>query len=81
MPSTDALGLVLAAKAGYDPRAGVTLWQKMGAATAGKAPPQWLSTHPAGATRIKDIESRLPRILPDFQNAQRPSRRFQPALA
>jgi predicted Zn-dependent protease len=77
----DALGLVLAAKAGYDPRAGVTLWQKMGAATAGKAPPQWLSTHPAGATRIKDIQARLPRILPDFESAQRPARRFEPAQA
>ncbi len=40
----DALGLVLAAKAGYNPRAGVTLWKKMLAANKG-APPQWLSTH------------------------------------
>ncbi len=77
----DALGLVLAAKAGYDPRAGVTLWQKMGAATGGKAPPQWLSTHPAGANRIKDIQGRLPRVLPDFENAARPQRRFEVAQA
>ena len=59
----DALGLVLAAKAGYDPRAGVTLWKKMTAYSAGRAPPQWLSTHPAGQTRIKEIEARLPRVL------------------
>ena len=43
----DALGLVLAARAGYNPRAGVTLWQKMLSANKG-APPQWLSTHPSG---------------------------------
>ena len=73
----DALGLVLAAKAGYDPHAGVTLWQKMTAVTAGKAPPQWLSTHPAGQTRIRDIEARLPRVLPDYQAAPRPERRFE----
>ena len=77
----DALGLVLAAKAGYDPRAGVTLWQKMAAATGGKAPPQWLSTHPAGADRIKDIQGRLPRVLPDFEAAGRPQRRFEVAKA
>ncbi len=75
----DALGLVLAAKAGYDPRAGVTLWQKMGAATGGKAPPEWLSTHPAGASRIKEIQGRLPRVLPDFEAAERPQRRFEVA--
>ena len=75
----DALGLVLAANAGYDPRAGVTLWQKMGAATGGKAPPPWLSTHPAGASRIKDIQARLPRVLPAFEKSARPPRRFEAA--
>jgi len=72
----DALGLVLAARAGYDPRAGVSLWQKMGAANAGKAPPAWLSTHPAGPERVKEIEQRLPRALPEFQRAAQPDRRF-----
>ncbi len=72
----DALGLLLAARAGYDPRAGVALWQKMASANAGKAPPQWLSTHPAGPERIKDIEARLPRSLPEFQRAGQPDRRF-----
>ncbi len=74
----DALGLVLAARAGYDPRAGITLWQKMGAQSGSKAPPQWLSTHPAGTARIKEIESRLPRVLPDYQAAPRPTQRFGP---
>ena len=75
----DALGLILAAQAGYDPKAGVTLWQKMSAATAGKAPPQWLSTHPAGQTRIKDIQARLPKVEPLFAAAGKPDKRFPPA--
>jgi predicted Zn-dependent protease len=74
----DRLGLVLAARAGYDPRAGVTLWQKMARATGGKAPPQWLSTHPAGETRIRDIEGKLPGVLPTFEAAAKPDRRFGP---
>ena len=73
----DALGLVMAARAGYDPRAGVTLWQKM-TADGGGAPPALLSTHPAGPTRIKDIEARLARVLPDFDAARKPERRFAP---
>ncbi len=74
----DALGLVLAAQAGYDPRAGVSLWNKMTEMTAGRAPAQWLSTHPAGATRIRDIETRLPSVLPRFNAASPPDRRFAP---
>ena len=50
----DIVGMELAARAGYDPKAGVTLWQKM-LATGKGAPPQFLSTHPSGATRIQDI--------------------------
>jgi predicted Zn-dependent protease len=72
----DALGLILAAQAGYDPKAGVTLWQKMTAVTAGKAPPQWLSTHPAGQTRIKDIQGKLPQVQPIFTAAAKPDKRF-----
>lgn len=73
----DALGLVMAAQAGYDPRSGVTLWQKMGAAGGG-APPPFLSTHPSGPQRIKDIEGRLDRSLPLFEQATKPDRRFGP---
>jgi predicted Zn-dependent protease len=62
----DLVGLELAARAGYDPRAGVTLWRKMSAASSG-APPQWLSTHPAGETRIADIESHLPQVMPLYE--------------
>ena len=64
----DTVGLELAARAGYDPRAGITLWQKMQGANKG-APPQWLSTHPAGDTRIKEIERNLPRVMPLYLRA------------
>jgi predicted Zn-dependent protease len=64
----DLLGMELAARAGFDPRSGVTLWQKMGAANKG-APPQWLSTHPAGGTRISDIEKNLPKVMPLYNKA------------
>ena len=73
----DRLGLVMAAQAGYDPRKGVTLWEKMTSTSRG-APPQMLSTHPAGPTRIRDIQDKLPGVLPLFERAARPSRRFAP---
>jgi predicted Zn-dependent protease len=72
----DALGLLLASRAGYDPSAGVSLWRKMTEANAGKAPPAWLSTHPAGPERVRDIEARLPRALPEFRRAPRPDQQF-----
>ncbi len=59
----DLVGMELAARAGYNPRAAVSLWQKMGAANKG-APPQFLSTHPSGPSRIADIEKNLPKVLP-----------------
>jgi predicted Zn-dependent protease len=76
----DALGLVLAAKAGYNPRAGVTLWKKMLEASKG-APPQWLSTHPSGEQRIREIENRLSVVEPIYAAAQKPPQRFAPPPA
>jgi predicted Zn-dependent protease len=73
----DALGLIIAAQAGYDPRAGVTLWQKM-SRVGGDKPPPWLSTHPAGEKRIASIEARLPQLSPVFGSAPKPPRRFGP---
>ena len=72
----DLVGLELAARAGYDPHAGVSLWQKMGAANKG-APPQWLSTHPSGPTRIREIEANLPKVDPLYARATRPTQRFE----
>lgn len=66
----DLVGMELAARAGFDPRAGVTLWQKMGAANQ-SAPPQWLSTHPSGKARITDIEANLPKVMPLYEQARR----------
>lgn len=66
----DLVGMELAAKAGFNPRAGVTLWQKMSAGNRG-APPEFLSTHPSGQSRIADIEKNLPRVLPFYDKARR----------
>jgi len=65
----DLVGMELAARSGFDPRSGVSLWQKMAIASKG-APPQWLSTHPAGNTRIADIEANLPKVLPLYSRAR-----------
>ena len=64
----DAVGLELAARAGFDPRAGVALWQKMAQASQG-APPQWLSSHPAGSNRIQQIQNHMPSVLPLYAQA------------
>ena len=57
----DLVGLELAARAGYDPRAAVTLWQKMGQAT-GNGGIGFLSTHPTGPDRIRELEQNVPRV-------------------
>ncbi len=73
----DIVGMDLAARAGYDPRAGVSLWNKMIEASKG-APPQFMSTHPSGPTRIRDIEAKLPKVLPLYERAPKPGRKFGP---
>ena len=65
----DVVGLDIAARAGYDPRAGVALWQKMALASKG-APPKWLSTHPAGSDRIAEIKRHLPEVMPLYAHAK-----------
>lgn len=65
----DLVGMELAARAGFDPRAGIILWQKMDAASRG-APPQWLSSHPSGKNRIREIEAQLPQVLPLYEQAR-----------
>ena len=62
----DRIGIELAAKAGYDPRAAVTLWQKM-AKAGGKGPPEFLSTHPAPGNREKNLASLIPQMMPYYQ--------------
>jgi Zn-dependent protease with chaperone function len=69
----DLVGMDLAARAGFNPRAGVTLWQKMSAANSA-APLEFLSTHPSGDTRIEDIEQHLPEVLPLYEKAVKDSK-------
>ena len=64
----DRIGVELAARAGYDPRAAVTLWQKM-AKAAGSGPPQFLSTHPSPENRISDLQVYAERVMPLYRSA------------
>ncbi len=64
----DKMGLELAARAGYNPDAAVTLWQKMSANNNG-APPEFLSTHPASENRIKDLQALAPKVRPLYEAA------------
>ncbi|ELX12476.1 peptidase M48 [Janthinobacterium sp. HH01] len=65
----DLVGLDLAARAGYDPRAGVALWQKMGAVNKNQPLP-FLSTHPSGSKRIDDMNKNMHLVLPVYARAK-----------
>jgi predicted Zn-dependent protease len=63
----DEIGIKLAAEAGYNPNAAVTLWQKMGKAGDGKSPPPFLSTHPSDAQRQQRLGGMVPKVMPFYQ--------------
>jgi predicted Zn-dependent protease len=64
----DAIGVELAARAGYNPRAAISVWQKMMKATQGKNPPEFLSTHPSGETRIEQLSALMPAVEPLYRD-------------
>jgi len=66
----DLIGLELMAKAGFDPNQSVNLWENMIAASGGKAPPEWMSTHPASENRIANLRANIPARLPDYEAAK-----------
>ncbi|MCP5248734.1 MAG: M48 family metallopeptidase [Candidatus Accumulibacter sp.] len=66
----DRIGVELAARAGYDPAAAITLWEKMGRVADGQ-PPQWLSTHPSHQSRIADLRIYVQRVQPLYLAARR----------
>ena len=65
----DIIGVDLMAKAGFDPRQSISLWQLMDQAAQGQ-PIEFLSTHPSHATRIQDLEQHMPQAMGFFQQAQ-----------
>lgn len=65
----DRIGIELAAKAGYDPRAAVTLWQKMGQ-VGGANPPEFLSTHPSPANRQENLRTLAEQMMPYYEQAK-----------
>jgi predicted Zn-dependent protease len=73
----DLVGLELAARSGYDPRSGITLWEKMAAASQ-RSSVELLSTHPSGPTRISDIRANLPKVEGLYARAAKPAERFAP---
>lgn len=64
----DLIGLELAARAGYNPNAAVTLWQKM-AQAGGSAPPEFMSTHPSSSNRIASLQAAIPKVMPLYEQA------------
>ena len=65
----DLYGLELAARAGYDPRAAITLWEKMAQAGGGSGP-SFLSTHPNAGDRMSALQAALPRVMPIYEQAR-----------
>lgn len=66
----DRIGVELAARAGYNPYAAVTLWEKMGR-LGGPEPPQFLSTHPSGEVRLQDLTVYSQRVQPLYEQARK----------
>jgi predicted Zn-dependent protease len=68
----DAIGVELAARAGYNPLGAISVWQKMLKATKDKSTPEFLSTHPSGETRIEQLTALMPAVEPIYKAAPKP---------
>ncbi|VVP92751.1 Metalloprotease LoiP [Pseudomonas fluorescens] len=66
----DLIGLELAARAGYNPNAAITLWNKMTKASEG-SPPEFMSTHPASSSRIAALQAAIPKVMPLYEQAKK----------
>jgi predicted Zn-dependent protease len=66
----DRMGVELAARAGFDPKAAVTLWEKMAKQSGGGQPPKWLSTHPSHEDRINDLRQYAEKVAPLYAAAK-----------
>ncbi len=66
----DLIGLELAARAGYNPNAAITLWNKMSKVSEG-APPEFMSTHPASSSRIAALQAAIPKVMPLYEQARK----------
>lgn len=66
----DRIGLELSARAGYNPEAAITLWQKMGK-LSGNKPSEFFSTHPSDTTRIAELQKLVPKVKPLYEAAKK----------
>jgi Zn-dependent protease with chaperone function len=66
----DRIGIELAARAGFDPRAAVALWEKMSKLSGANQPPKWLSTHPPHQDRINDLRQYAEKVMPLYTAAK-----------
>ena len=66
----DRIGLILMARAGYDPRAALSFWKKFGGEETQSRLATWTSTHPGGADRIRDLEEELPTAEEEYRKAK-----------
>ena len=66
----DRIGLIIMARAGYDPREAVPFWERMNK-KGGANPPEFLSTHPATTTRIQNLKTHIPEAMPYYQRSKR----------
>jgi predicted Zn-dependent protease len=67
---SDTIGLDLMSHAGFDPRESIKLWENMGAASGGKGPPEFLSTHPSHSTRIQGLSDKMGESMAKFEAAR-----------